>query len=45
MPFIIEKLKWQGVFYVTGGFGICWFIFWCLFAADTPQSMKIFSKI
>ena len=33
---ICKKLGWEAAFYVSGGCGLVWFIFWSIFVYDTP---------
>ena len=33
---ICNQLGWESVFYIFGGIGILWFIFWSFLAFDSP---------
>lgn len=33
---LCEWLGWEAAFYVSGGCGLVWFIFWSIFVYDTP---------
>jgi len=35
---ICNQLGWESVFYIFGGIGILWFIFWSFLAFDSPAS-------
>jgi len=35
---ICERLGWESVFYIFGGMGIIWFIFWSFLAYEDPSS-------
>ena len=35
---LADEVSWQSVFYVTGGLGCLWFVFWGLFAFDSPET-------
>lgn len=34
--YLITMFGWESVFYVTGGSGLIWIIFWILLVYDTP---------
>lgn len=38
-----SALGWPGIFYISGGLGIVWGIFWLIFAASTPAEHKTIS--
>ena len=35
---LADDVGWESVFYVFGGFGVVWFIFWAFLTFDTPSS-------
>ena len=41
---ICNHLGWKSVFYIFGGFGIVWFIFWSFLAFDDPISHPYITK-
>lgn len=34
--FLISEVGWESVFYVTGGIGVIWSLFWFIFVFDSP---------
>lgn len=34
---ICEYLGWEAVFYIFGGVGVLWFVFWCFLVYDSPE--------
>ncbi|MDR2920033.1 MAG: MFS transporter [Tannerella sp.] len=43
VPYILSHYGWHGVFWITGGLGIIWLIFWWLFY-EIPVRQKWLSK-
>jgi len=43
VPLILNHYGWQEVFWITGGFGFIWLIFWWIFY-ETPAKQKRLSK-
>ena len=35
---LVDAYGWESGYYVTGGITVVWFIFWCIFVYDTPDS-------
>ncbi|XP_012715143.2 sialin [Fundulus heteroclitus] len=42
--YICEKLGWPAVFYLCGGAGCLWFVFWCALVSDDPRTHRRISK-
>jgi len=42
-PFIIETLGWESVFWISGGLGLFWTVFWVLFTRNTPNDLSSIS--
>ena len=42
---LAERLGWEMVFYVTGGFGVAWSVFWFLLVVDTPAQHSRISEV
>ena len=41
---LADDVGWESVFYVFGGFGVIWFIFWAFLTFDSPSSHPSISK-
>jgi len=44
-PLVIDYLRWESIFYLAGGIGVIWSIFWLLLVIDYPtdrRSLSIF---
>lgn len=42
---IVRYLDWQSVFYITGGMGCLWFVFWAVLVFDSPAAHPRISKV
>ncbi|XP_028249561.1 sialin-like [Parambassis ranga] len=42
--FICQKLGWPAVFYICGGAGCLWAVFWFVFVSDDPRTHRRISK-
>ncbi|KAK5618208.1 hypothetical protein CRENBAI_020834 [Crenichthys baileyi] len=42
--YICEKLGWPAVFYLCGGAGCLWFVFWCALVSNDPQTHRRISE-
>jgi ACS family hexuronate transporter-like MFS transporter len=43
VPFILNRYSWHEVFFITGGFGFIWLIFWFIFY-EVPSRQKRLTK-
>ena len=43
VPFILRRYSWHEVFFITGGFGFIWLIFWFIFY-EVPSRQKRLTK-
>lgn len=39
-----SSLRWPSIFYISGGIGCAWFIFWVVFVSDSPEEHRWISK-
>uniref|UniRef100_A0A3B5KW72 Sialin n=1 Tax=Xiphophorus couchianus TaxID=32473 RepID=A0A3B5KW72_9TELE len=42
--YICEQLGWPAVFYLCGGAGCLWFVFWCILVSDDPRTHRRISE-
>ncbi|MEQ2260611.1 hypothetical protein XENORESO_021152, partial [Xenotaenia resolanae] len=42
--YICEKLGWPAVFYLCGGAGCLWFVFWCALVSNDPRTHRRISE-
>lgn len=43
-PVIVTQSGWPAVFYVFGGLGFVWYVFWHFFASDSPETHSSISR-
>ena len=42
---ILDKLDWEAVFYITGVMGVGWYLFWFFLGTDHVQMTKVFWRL
>ena len=42
---LADEINWESVFYVFGGLGILWFVFWAYLCHNSPASHPRIDKV